>query len=711
MNSPDRTSFSASPVRQDDHGAIGFERMRFPLLVCGVVAVLWLAFALVVVPPTIESAYRGESLPVLNGMIQGQHVNPVTYYLQKWNRITVSLLVSWVGFWLLALLMSSAGFFRRFVGAATPGTLGAIRSWTCFILLISTAWEDLSSIALLPPEIRQPMGAMNFLYTLPIGYERFLGSETSLWLFQRLTEVVLFLGVIGWHTRIVIPLATLSAFVLNGILREYSGFWHQNLVPIYVLAVLSFTPCGDGWSLDRVRRIARGRSVPAAERPAPVYGWARYACWVVIALPYLAAGLSKVRDGGLQWVSSTNMRSMLYEQTLLPRKGDWSIALYLAPLPDIAFVLLGIAAVSGELIFVTVLFSRLARRIVPALTMSMHVGIIRLQNIVFADLVFLPLVFYDFSKVREAIGRRLRAGGAMDVLYDGHCAVCRRAVRVLASADIFRRLEFRDFRRLDLAEYNSSHAQRLTPADLEHEMYVVWRGRAYGGFYAYRAMAVGIPLFWPLVPVLFFPGISWLGVSVYRYIGRRRFRLVQCDAECSTEPTEAADHDVAPVTAASRGVARPALAISAVAVVMLYCWANRIEKYPVTDMHMFSAVSQSVVTYYKVAGQSESGPISRAYLEDTVGAMSLNSRYEGLFDLCFGAPDELELCHKWMAALASAYNRKARPGERMTAYEIQKWRWDFGANPRDPQYGALTDRFVFQIEPADAPKQDNPVRR
>ena len=130
MTGPDRVSFSVSPVKHDNQYAIGFDRMRFPLLVCGVVAGLWLAFALVVVPPIIESAYRGESLPVLNGMIQGQHVNPITYYLQKWNRITVSVLVSWVGLWLLAMLMSSAGFFRRFVGEATPGTLGAIRAWT-----------------------------------------------------------------------------------------------------------------------------------------------------------------------------------------------------------------------------------------------------------------------------------------------------------------------------------------------------------------------------------------------------------------------------------------------------------------------------------------------------------------------------------------------------------------------------------------------------
>jgi hypothetical protein len=36
--------------------------------------------------------------------------------------------------------------------------------------------------------------------------------------------------------------------------------------------------------------------------------------------------------------------------------------------------------------------------------------------------------------------------------------------------------------------------------------------------------------------------------------------------------------------------------------------------------------------------------------------------------------------------------------------------WDFGANPRDPQYGALTDRFVFRIQTTDDPKRDTPVR-
>jgi hypothetical protein len=38
--------------------------------------------------------------------------------------------------------------------------------------------------------------------------------------------------------------------VVLGILIDYSFFWHQNLIPLYLLIVLSFTPCGDGCSTE-----------------------------------------------------------------------------------------------------------------------------------------------------------------------------------------------------------------------------------------------------------------------------------------------------------------------------------------------------------------------------------------------------------------------------------------------------------------------------
>ena len=58
-------------------------RFRLLLFLMVVSTAIWIAFAKLVVPPIIASAYRGESLPLLNSLIEGQHENPISYYLQK----------------------------------------------------------------------------------------------------------------------------------------------------------------------------------------------------------------------------------------------------------------------------------------------------------------------------------------------------------------------------------------------------------------------------------------------------------------------------------------------------------------------------------------------------------------------------------------------------------------------------------------------------
>ena len=191
-------------MKQDNDFGLWMSRIRLLLLLMCISAVLWIAFAKLVVPPLIESAYRGESLPLLNNIITAQHVHPISYYLQKWDRLTIHYLLSGLGLFVLLLVVSvvSRTFFRRFVGEATPGSLGAIRMWTCAILLLTLSWEDLPSIALLPVELRQPdsllwvyemqYGVMRYFFSLPIGFESFVTSGTSLLVFQLLTELCCF---------------------------------------------------------------------------------------------------------------------------------------------------------------------------------------------------------------------------------------------------------------------------------------------------------------------------------------------------------------------------------------------------------------------------------------------------------------------------------------------------------------------------------------
>ncbi len=162
------------------------------------------------------------------------------------------------GLALIALGTTNRRFVERYVNEATPESLAAIRILTCAILLGSVLWEDLASTALLPDDVRWSMGAMRIFYALPIGFQRFAESAANLQSFKWVTALVLFLGVVGWGTRIVVPLGAVCTLVFEGILRQYSYFWHQGIVPLYLLIVLSWTPCGNGWSLDRVWRGLRG---------------------------------------------------------------------------------------------------------------------------------------------------------------------------------------------------------------------------------------------------------------------------------------------------------------------------------------------------------------------------------------------------------------------------------------------------------------------
>jgi hypothetical protein len=106
--------------------AMRMGRIPLLLILCCMTALLWLACAKLAVPPLIESVYRGESLPVLNPLIQGQSQYPVSHYLQVWDKITMDVIIGLLGFWLVVMVKTSPSYFRQFVGEATPGILGAM---------------------------------------------------------------------------------------------------------------------------------------------------------------------------------------------------------------------------------------------------------------------------------------------------------------------------------------------------------------------------------------------------------------------------------------------------------------------------------------------------------------------------------------------------------------------------------------------------------
>jgi predicted DCC family thiol-disulfide oxidoreductase YuxK len=121
------------------------------------------------------------------------------------------------------------------------------------------------------------------------------------------------------------------------------------------------------------------------------------------------------------------------------------------------------------------------------------------------------------------------------VLYDGHCAFCRKSVELLHRLDWLKRLRFADAR--DPAQvpsvraWSPDHALTgLDPARLLEEMHVLTADgrRVYHGFAALRWLAWRLPLLWPVAPLLYLPGVLPLGQRLYLWVARNRFRLVPC---------------------------------------------------------------------------------------------------------------------------------------------------------------------------------------
>ena len=101
--------------------------------------------------------------------------------------------------------------------------------------------------------------------------------------------------------------------------------------------------------------------------------------------------------------------------------------------------------------------------------------------------------------------------------------MCRRTVNTIRRLDLFGRVELVDVTRV--LEEVPLRYPGLTAADCLTEMQLVAPdGALFGGFYAFRQLAWLLPAAWLAVPLLYMPGVSFLGRRVYARIAARRAR-------------------------------------------------------------------------------------------------------------------------------------------------------------------------------------------
>ena len=116
----------------------------------------------------------------------------------------------------------------------------------------------------------------------------------------------------------------------------------------------------------------------------------------------------------------------------------------------------------------------------------------------------------------------MRSPKSLNLIYDGHCGFCIRALKLVRALDLVGVLRFHDAHRVE----TFARFPELRNAEVEDAMYTIANDEPlYRGFFAFRRLVWDVPLLWPLVVLFYFPGASVFGPRLYAWVARNRTRL------------------------------------------------------------------------------------------------------------------------------------------------------------------------------------------
>lgn len=286
------------------------------------------------------------------------------------------------------------GILNRQV-VAGPFSLGVVRSIVHGTFLIFLLITSFSALGALPATLMRPVGAMKLL-SWP--FYDFLLTPANMVAFKCAMVLSLLLSTFGYLTTWSTKTSFLLVLFYEGLVRSFGHFNHDEMLGVYYLAVLAFTPCGDAFSLDS---WSEGKH---ENRRSFIYGYPVFLLQLLMAWVYFSSALVKLRVAGMKYLSPDNLPSLaIYHSLDNLHDSHFRFAFYL---PEFRFVLpyfVGFVLL-WELVFPLAVFVRRLRWWILGFGVLFHVATLFLMNVFFPYQLAMYLVFVDW----ESVARRLR---------------------------------------------------------------------------------------------------------------------------------------------------------------------------------------------------------------------------------------------------------------------------------------------------------------
>jgi hypothetical protein len=240
-----------------------------------------------------------------------------------------------------------------------PRRLAALRIGLWAVLAGRLAFGPYLELAHQPAALFRPISFMKLLPSMP--------PPAFVVPVQVIAVAAALLALVGLWTRFALPVAWVAALPLVAMTSSLGKTVHNDVLLLLCLLPLVPSDAGAAWSLDAWRR--RGRATEVSTR----FGWPVRTAMVVVAGAYFFSGFAKLLHAGPAWVTSGNLRWVLYASSDAQARPN-AAALFVADRPWLAH-LLALSSILIELGFPLVLWRpRLAWLFIPAVV-SLHAGI------------------------------------------------------------------------------------------------------------------------------------------------------------------------------------------------------------------------------------------------------------------------------------------------------------------------------------------------
>ncbi len=315
--------------------------------------------------------------------------------------------------------------------------------------------------------------------------------------------VAWFFFLIGFFSQISCILMTACCYYFYALNDFHIGTlsWDILMVTLFLMCLTNYH--GDYFSVDALRRC----DVAAYKKPRPFF--IQRLLQLQVASTFFYTALYKVSAEG-NWINDNPIYYLMNYPPMGVTK-NFLIKEWMAVHPDFCYAM-GLFIIVCEFSLPFLLFYPKTRRSTICLGIFFHLILILTLDVPAIFLFLFPAQLLLFINPQQIVawvdGKRAvnAASPRPQVIYDGSCGFCLASVKALQVMDLFGKLVYVP-----------------GPEHLGQMQLICPDGKTFGGFFAFRRLCLMLPMLYPMVLVMYFPGAGVVGPLVYRFIAGHRY--------------------------------------------------------------------------------------------------------------------------------------------------------------------------------------------